>query len=397
MTTSAFNIQLFVWLLLAAFFVSLAAQKLHIPYAIALALAGLVIGALNLFPGARLEPSLMLTILLPPLLFETAIHLKAESLHRDWKPITLLTFGGTIGSMFLIAGLAHLIMHLPLSQAALFGALISATDPVSVVAIVKTMGGHARLTFMMEAESLFNDGVSVVLFSVALGMASGHKLSWWKAPEQFLWLILGGFLLGAFIGWIASMLHHQIDDHLVELTLTTLTAYGSYLLAEALHMSGVTAVVATGLLIGNLGLEKSMSESTRTAVHAFWEYAAFVANSLVFLLIGIEVTHISWSSHWVLALSAPCVALAGRLIVYPLILLSNRIGDPIPFKWAGLFWWGGLRGALSMAMVLSLPENSGGRELLLICTFGTVLFSLLIQGLTLRPINQHRKWSAIEI
>jgi CPA1 family monovalent cation:H+ antiporter len=206
------------------------------------------------------------------------------------------------------------------------------------------------------------------------------------AIGQFVQLVVGGAALGAGIGWLASRVHFALDDHLVEITLTTVVAFSSFLAAEALHVSGVIAVVAAGLVVGNYGMPTSMSAGTRLAVASFWEYAAFVVNSLVFLLIGIEVAYVNWWHKAGLVLGAVGAVLVGRAAIYPLSWLVNRLKGNIPVAWQHILFWGGLRGALSMALVLGLGPRFPHRDTLVAATFGVVLFSLLAQGLTIGPL-----------
>lgn len=381
------NVTQFFWLLLISFVVALLARRLRVPYALALVVTGLTIGIPRLLPHAHLEPKLLFTVFLPPLLFESALHLRLGALRRDWKPIAFYTLFGTIFSTFIVGGLMALLLKLPLAVALVFGALISATDPISVIAIFKRLGAGRRLTLIMEAESLFNDGVAVVLFTVLLDASLGGTVSLALGLVQFVRLVLGGALLGIAIGALASRVHLELDDHLVEITLTTVVAFGAYLGAEALHLSGVVAVVAAGLTIGNFG-QATMSPSTRLAVTAFWEYAGFVVNSLVFLLVGIEVAYFNWTDKIGVALVAALVVLAGRAAIYPLTVLVNRVGGEVPSAWRHILFWGGLRGALSMALVLGLPANFPQRETLVAATFGVVLFSLLVQGLSIGALLQ---------
>jgi len=387
MTHNGPNVTQFFWLLLIAFVVALVARRVKVPYALALVVTGLVIGIPHLLPQAHLEPSLLFTVFLPPLLFESAIHLRFDALRRDWKPIAIYTFAGTLLSTFIVGGLAAWLLHLPLPIALVFGALISATDPISVIAIFKRLGAGRRLTLIMEAESLFNDGVAVVLFTVLTGAALGGTLSLSNGLLQFAQLVVGGIALGAIIGLLATRVHLEIDDHLVEITLTTIVAFGSYLAAETLHVSGVMAVVSAGLVVGNFG-QSAMSPSTRLAMTAYWEYAGFVVNSLIFLLIGIEVALVNWRDKIGLALGAALLVLLGRTVIYPLSLLVNRLEGDVPRAWQHVLVWGGLRGALSMALVLGLGERFPQRDTLIAATFGVVLFSLLVQGLTIGTLMQ---------
>ena len=375
----------FFWLLLIAFVVGLAARRFRVPYALALVMSGLLLGLLRLFPGAHLEPHLLFTVFLPPLLFEAALHLRLDALRRSWAPIAIYTLAGTVLSALLIGVLASWLLHLPLFSALVFGALISATDPISVLAIFKRLGAGRRLTLIMEAESLFNDGVAVVLFQVLLVAALGGAFSWQGGVALFLQLIVGGTLVGALIGAAAIAMHHNLDDQLVELMLSTLVAFGAYGAGESLHVSGVMAVVAAGLVLGNFGQE-AMAPGTRLAVTAFWEYAGFVVNSLIFLLIGMEVVAINWSDKIALAVGAALLVLLGRCAIYPLSWLVNLIGGKVPRSWQHVLVWGGLRGALSMALALGLPTDFPQRETLVAATFGVVLFSLLVQGLSVGPL-----------
>jgi CPA1 family monovalent cation:H+ antiporter len=383
MTADSSHINLYFWLLLIAFAVALVTRKAKIPYALALVITGLVIGIPRLLPQGRLEPHLLFTVFLPPLLFETALNLRSDPLRRDWKPITIYTLGGTVASTFIVGWLVHWTLQIPLSSGLVFGALISATDPIAVIAIFKRLGAGQRLTLIIEAESLFNDGVAAVLFAVALAAAGGAHVSLATSLWQVCLLIAGGTLTGAVIGGLASRLHYELDDHLVEITLTTVVAFGAYVAAEALHVSGVMAVVAAGFVIGNYGMPNTMSPGTRLAVSAFWEYAAFVVNSIVFLLIGIEMAYVHWQNRlWQMA-GAVLIVLAGRAAIYPLSLLVNRLRGAVPRAWQHVLFWGGLRGALSMALVLGLSRDFPQRDTLVAITFGVVLFSLLAQGSTI--------------
>lgn len=376
----------YFWLVLIAFVVALAARRFQVPYALALVVTGMAIGIPRLLPHVHLEPKTLFTILLPPLLFESALNLRIEPLRRDWKPVTIYTFAGTLASTFIAGALMASLLHVPLVVGLVFGALISATDPISVLAIFKRLGAGPRLTLIIEAESLFNDTVAVVLFTIVLAALGGANASLAQGIARFCWLFGGGTLVGALVGALASRIHYEIDDHLVEITLTSVVAYGAYLCADAIHVSGVMAVIAAGMVIGNVGMQTTMSPGTRLAVAAFWEYAAFVVNSIVFLLIGIEVAYVDWRTHLWLSFAAVGCGLAGRAAIYPLSLLVNRFGGNVPTAWQHILFWGGLRGALSMALALALDKNIPQRDAIIAATFGVVLFSLLVQGMTLGPL-----------
>lgn len=383
---NGFDVTQFFWLMLIAFLVALVARRLKAPYALALVVTGLAIGRRHLLPQVHLDPNVLLTVFLPPLLFESAINLRVEALRRDWMPIAIYTLAGTVLSTFIVGGLTHWTLGVPLAVALVFGALISTTDPISVIAIFKRLNAGRRLTLIMEAESLFNNDTAVVLFTVMLGAAAGAHLSAAQGVGQFFQLVIGGAALGGGFGYLASRVHYELNDHLVEIMLTTVVAFGSYLCAETLHVSGVMAVVVAGMVIGNYGMQTAMTPGTRLAVTAFWEYAGFVVNAIVFLLVGIEVAYVHWEHKFGLAACAIVIVLMGRAAIYPLSLLVNRLKGDIPLAWQHVLFWGGLRGALSMALVLGLRQDFPQRETLIAATFGVVLFSLLGQGLTVGPL-----------
>lgn len=373
--------QLF-WLILTAFVVALAARRLRAPYSLALVITGIAIGISRLLPKVHLDPEVLMTVFLPPLLFESALNLHLNLLKRDWVPIAIYTLFGTISSTVIIGLAVTRLLHLPMAISLVFGALISTTDPISVIAVFRKLGADRRLKLIMEAESLFNDSLAVVIFTVVLGIAAGGRFSYVSSIGHFVQLALGGALLGTAIGLLASRVHYELNDHLIEITLTTVVAFGSYLVADRIGVSGVMAVVAAGVTMGSYGMETSMSPGTRLAISAFWEYLAFVVNSIVFLLIGIEVAYIDWRHRVWLACAASVVVLVGRAAIYPISLLVNKLHGNIPRSWQHVLVWGGLRGALSMALVLGLPQQFPYRDTMVAATFGVVLFSLLVQGST---------------
>jgi monovalent cation:H+ antiporter, CPA1 family len=386
-THGALDATMFFWLLIIASVVAMAGRYIKIPYALALVVTGLLIGAPHLLPQAHLDPHILLTVFLPPLLFETAINIRIEALRREWKSLVVYALVGTFLSTFLVGVLAAKFLQLPLAVTLVFGALISTTDPVSVIAVFKRLGVGKRLSLLMEAESLFNDGASVVLFGVLTGAAMGGTVTAEGFALAFLTTVVGGASVGILLGWLASRLTREFDEHLLEITLTTIVAFGSYLAAEALHTSGVIAVVSAGLVIGNYGMQTGMSPTTRLAVNSFWEYAGFVVNSIVFLLLGIEVTFVNLWKDIGLICGAIGIVLMGRAVaVYLLSPVTNLLKGNVPFAWQHILFWGGLRGALSMALVLGLPTNFPQRDTLVALAFGVVLFSLLAQGLTVGPL-----------
>jgi CPA1 family monovalent cation:H+ antiporter len=278
---------------------------------------------------------------------------------------------------------------LSLAVAAVFGALISATDPVAVVALFRDLGVPRRLSVAVEGESLFNDGVAIVVFNIAITAAVVGSFSLAQSISEFLWVSLGGLGIGVALGWLVSRAIVRIDDYFVEITLTTVLASGSYLIGEELGVSGVLAVVAAGLVSGNVGI-RGMSPTTRLVLFSFWEYVAFLANSLIFLLIGIKINVADLASPIVPIMVAVVAVLVARAIVVYGLLWLTRLGGSeahVPMSWRHVFFWGGLRGAIGLALVLTLSAESSLDPLLVdrfqVMAFGVVLFTLLGQGTTI--------------
>jgi CPA1 family monovalent cation:H+ antiporter len=391
-------------LLLIASFVGMGARRLRLPYTLALVVAGLVLGFIRLesLSTLQLNADLLMLLLLPPLLFEAALHIDLEEFRRDTPVILTLAIPGVLVGSALTAGLTWaglgvtgLSPAFGLPHALLFASVLGATDPISVLALFKELGVTRRLYLLVEGESLLNDGVAVVVFLIVgavLGVAGEHGSAeaLHTAGEiasyglkTFLWMAGAGVGVGLMVGAAASAAVRQIDDHLIETTVTTLVAWGSFLLAEQVHASGVLATVSAGMMIGSVGKHYGMSASTRVAVEDFWEYMAFLANSFVFLLVGLEL------EPEVLARNAPAIGVAFLAVVaaraatvYGLTPLATRGTEPVPTAWRHVMVWGGLRGSLSMVLVLTLPQGFEGRSTLVAVVFGVVAVSLFAQGLT---------------
>ena len=372
-------------LLLVVTVVALAVKRFNLPYTVALVVVGLLL-TLQSPVKINLTPELILALFVPPLVFEAAFHINFQDLRRNLTSILVFAIPGVILTMLIVGGLLALTTNLGLVSAMVFGALIAATDPVSVVAIFRTLGVPKRLSVLIEGESLFNDGTAIVLFGLALTVALTGHFNLLTSLGDFVRGSVGGVLIGIVLGWVISLLIARVDDYLIETTLTTLLAFGSYLLAERLQFSGVLAVVAAGLINGNLG-PRGMSPTTRIVLFNFWEYVAFLANSLIFLLLGLQVNIPALLASWSSVLWAILAVLAARaLVVYGLGWIVNKFADPIPKRWQHVLNWGGLRGAVALALVLSLPSNFADRDQFRLMAFGVVLFTLLVQSTTMRPL-----------
>ncbi len=289
----------------------------------------------------------------------------------------------------LISGFAlHWALRIPVLVALVFGAIVAATDPVSVLAIFKDVAVDKRLTVVIvEGESLFNDGTAVVLYGILFAAVANSHLGISTGVRDFVVDVAGGAAVGVGLGYVFSKLTQRIDDPEIEITLTTILAYGSYLLAQSLHWSGVIATVAAGLMIGYVGVRTGMSSRTRIALWSFWEYASFLINSILFLLIGLQVRVGDLLHMWRAILLTIAAVLAGRVLtVYGIVPISNLFSARIPSRWQHVMVWGGMRGALSLALVLSIGKNFPYRDQLLTMTFGVVAFTIVVQGITMKPL-----------
>lgn len=374
---------LILLLLIVALTVALFAKRFRWPYTVGLVLVGLFITPVLHLDEITVSPDLILGLLVPPLLFEAAFHIRIEDLRRDLWLILLLAIPGVIVTTLLVGGAVHWIADISMGTALVFGSLVAATDPVSVVALFKQLGVPKRLRILLEGESLFNDGTAIVMFGLMLGIATSDSgFSILGSVGDFLLVAGGGLLVGLALGLIASQAIGRIDDALVETTITTTLAFGAYLIAEHYHVSGVLAVVVAGIVNGNIG-PRGMSPTTRIVVNNFWEYIAFLANSLIFLLIGLTINLDILLENIAPILIAIGATLGARVVsIYGFSVFARDI----PTSWKHVLYWGGLRGAIVLALVLSVPETLADQERLLAMAFGVVLFTLLIQGFTMEKL-----------
>jgi CPA1 family monovalent cation:H+ antiporter len=381
-----FQFQLGTLLLLIAAVVAMVTRRLRLPYSVGLVVAGIIFAALPFSPNIYLTKDLIFTALLPPLLFEAAFHIPWNQMRRDFLVIVALATVGVALSASITAAGMHFLAHWEWISALVFGALIAATDPVSVIATFKEARAHGRLLVLIEAESLLNDGTAAVAFGVVVALAAGQQFTSIEISAMLLKSIIGGAFCGAVVALALLLLAGRTEDHLVEITFTTVAAYGSFLLAEHFGLSGVLATITAGLVIGNFKSLNAISERGREAVEAFWEYAAFIANSLVFLLIGMHEAHQHFMAIWIPAGIAIVMVTLGRaLAIYPICFLFS--GSPLRVSWKHqhILFWGGLRGALALALALGLPLTVPLREEIISICFAVVAFSVFVQGLTMAP------------
>jgi len=380
MTPSALGL-----ILLTACVVAILSRRLHLPYSAGLVAAGVALALLGGGLNLSAAPDLIYSVLLPPLIFEAALQLRWRPFAAD-LPVTLtLAFPGVVVTGGVIAVGMHLLAGWSWLGAALFGALIAATDPVAVIAAFKELRVAPRLSLLVESESLLNDGAAAVAFALLVAVADGGAVSPGLIVQALIWKILGGLAIGGLVAGAALLIAGRANDHLVETTLSTIAAYGAFLVAEHLGMSGVLAALAAGLVVGNVGWRGPISDAGREQMASFWEYAAFLANSLVFVLIGGYEARAATSLLTAAAAIAVALVLAARVAtVYPLCALFARSRWRVERRTQHVLAWGGLRGALALALALAVPDSVPEKGQIVVTSFAVVAFSIFAQGITMR-------------
>jgi monovalent cation:H+ antiporter, CPA1 family len=382
-------------LLLVATGVALLSRRFRLPYVTGLVLAGLAIAEF-LPQRIGLNSSLILNLFLPILLFEAAINTDISRLRSTTKPILLLAGPGVAIASGVTAVLLKYGLNLAWIPALLLGVILAITDTVSVIAVFKEVPVPSRLSTIVEGESLFNDGIALVLFSLILQVYSTGSVTITDSIQELLLVILGGSLIGATLGYLSTGLFVRSDDPLSSILLTVAVSLGAFQLAQGVGVSGVVAVVIAGLMIGNLGLSRGVSASSRITLLSFWDYAGFGVNTFIFLLIGLEIDLATlWQRLPAVLLAIAAYQVGRALCVYPLLFGVRWIDRPIPLRWQHVLFLGNIKGSLSMALALSLPTNLEGRGELIVLVFGAVLLSLVGQGLSLPWIVQRLKLSSV--
>ena len=378
-----------VALVAVAVLVALAVRRIAVPYTVALVILGLIAAEVLRDQHFEITPEVVLVVLLPGLLFEAAFRIDFGDLRKSIAGVVVLAAPGVVISAGVVAVILNLTTGMRLDLAFVVGAMVSATDPAAVLATFRRLGSPHRLANLVEGESLFNDGTGLVIFVLAI-QAVRSDVTITGAVIQFFVTVVVSILIGVVGGLVVSWIVSRVDDHLIETTVSLALAYGAYVIADAFHQSGIIATVTAGIVLGNIGRRFGMSENTREAIDTVWEFLAFLLTAVVFLLVGLAITLENLLDAIGPILWGILAVLVGRgLVVYLLLNGASRlavfggIGSRLPLSWLNVLWWSGLRGAVAVAMALSLPQDFPQRALLQEVTFGVVLFTLLIQGTTI--------------
>ena len=375
--------------------VAIIVRRLRLPYTVGLVLTGIALSVTGIDVGITLTRDLIFIIILPPLLFEAALGLPWPDLRADAVPVVVLATLGVVVSVAVVAlGLAF-FWGWPLQGAVIFATLIAATDPVAVIAMFKDNGVTGRVRLLVEGESLLNDGVAAVLFGLVMAWVQGESISPLAAAVNLAVTVGGGIAIGLATAVAVMALAGRTTDHLIETILTAVAAYGSFLAAEHFHVSGILATISAGMVLGRAEMltitrfrifsANALSPSGQEFLESFWEFAAFLANSVIFLLIGSAVAAIPFDGGAMTTISVSAVlVLAARAVsVYGLCLPLKATRWQVPPVQQHVLWWGGLRGALALALAMSLPKTLPYRDIITVTTFGVVALSVVVQGITM--------------
>jgi CPA1 family monovalent cation:H+ antiporter len=367
--------------------VAIVAHRLRIPYTVGLVLAGIVIAFLPLRIDLPFSKDFLFEELMPPLILEAARYIEWRELRRELLVVGAYATLGVLISAVVTAAIMHFVVGWMWPPAIVFGVLIAATDPVSVIAAFRQMRCEPRLSMVVESESLLNDGVAAVGFAVLSAIAAGASTSAASILPQFLWTLGGGVAIGLAVSAAILLIAGRTDDPVIEITLTTIAAYGSFLIAEQVHASGIISALTAGLAVGNIGWGAALSDESKNRVRYAWEYFAFLANSFVFILIGMNTASLPLRQlGWTGAIAILLVLVGRALSIYPLATLFAASRWRLPASYQHILFWGGLRGALALALALALPPTVAERGAIIVTAFVVVAFSILVQGLTMPAV-----------
>jgi CPA1 family monovalent cation:H+ antiporter len=372
------------FLLLISALVAMLTRRLRLPYTVGLVLAGMALYVLQIHIRWHLSKDLIFYVFLPPLVFEAALFINWKNFKKDLPVIAVLASAGVMFAAVVTAVGMHYALDWDWGSATIFGVLISATDPVSVIATFKQAKVEGRLRLLIEAESLLNDGTAAVAFVTVLTILTGNHQDFITIAGNLLLTILGGITVGAATGFSLMFLAGRTPDYLVEMTFTALAAYGSFFIAEHFHTSGVLAALTAGLVVGNFRSSSAITRAGRQALGPFWEFAAFIANSIIFLLIGAQEAQQHFKGIALPLLVAVAMVTLGRAVaVYPVCALFIGSRFAVTYPHQHILFWGGLRGALALALALALPYEMPNHDAIVTVTFAVVAFSVFVQGLTI--------------
>jgi Na+:H+ antiporter len=388
------EVEIVVALLVVLAIVALVTRRIGVPYTVALVLFGVVVSTISPPLNLHVSPELVLVVLLPGLVFEAAYSLDMGELRRALAGVLLLAVPGVLVVAGFVAVVLHATTGLAMGPAFVVGAMVSATDPAAVTTSIRRLGAPVRLATMVEAESLLNDGTGIVAFTIAVA-ATGGVVDPARGALEFLGISVGSVLVGAASGFVISRVAATVDDHLVELTLTLVAAYGTYLVADRLGLSGIIATVVAGVVVGSYGRRVGLSQRTQDAIDVVWEFLAFVLTAFVFLLIGLAIPVSRFMDALApIAWGVAAILLGRAAVVYLMLggasaLAQRAIGrERVPLAWLHVMFWAGLRGAVAVALALALPADFPDRQLLQGITFGIVLFTLLVQATSAERVIQ---------
>ena len=375
------------FLLFVSALVAMLSRRLRLPYTVGLVLAGMGLYFAHIYIKWHLSKELIFSVFLPPLVFEAALFIDWKGFKSNLPVVGLLaTVGVVLAGAVTAIGMIY-VLHWDWGSAVVFGILIAATDPVSVIATFKDAKVPRRLRLLIEAESLLNDGTAAVAFVTVLGiLATGYQDAW-SIAGTLLITTVGGVVVGVLIAASLMALAGRTPDYLVEITFTTLSAYGSFFVAEHYHLSGVLATLSAGLLVGNFRSSSLITKAGKQALGPFWEYTAFVANLIIFLLLVAQEAQQHFDHLWApVAVAILLVCLGRALAIYPLCAVFSASHLRIPYREQHILFWGGLRGALALALALALPPSLPRHDDVVTLTFAVVAFSVFVQGLSITPL-----------